>query len=766
MNTPVVPQAHINDLVSTSQTAAPTGNPASNFIKMLSGYASPQNGDSALTRFGNTIVNAGKTIVGGLAKPGQQLGESLGTLAGNGMVSQGNKNLADQADMMDNQAIQFSKSGDKDKAQKLFKLAQETRSDAAKGFDQQNTDLQNQQGNYQRGVVGAAAELAPSALGATSILGQAGAGALAGAGAGYSNSTDKNQVQSTLGGAALGGITGAALGGIGKLLGGNAGSAVAGAEGEAPSALTGRAATGAIGAANPESVTQSEQLATKALQMTKSNSIRGMAKELEESVPKIGQQITSTAKAIDAKIGVQPADTALEAIMSPVESSDAAFVNKTQNPQLIQKVQNEVSNLIQGKDADFVMPAGQTQEGMTATSVNQLNEARKALNSRISRGWFEAGMPQGTPQNDLNMMRWKAANAIKDYIGNTSGAEGLADLIDQQHTALSTSPTLARQALSGTRDIPIQNMPSHMINKVIGSGKIPVARALANGTGQTGLGSALGGAIQSVAKTGLPSLAAVNSAAGNQQGETPPSEAIPTIQQTGNLSNQTGGVQSAPGRYSIPNINQMGILTGKDLTEKENALTQQIADAHAASDTVTESKLTGQLAQLQNSSGAQKSIQDESVKANTIMATGNRAVSLIQEAPVSLLNLNGSFDSLMNSTDPKYAALGTALQNLQKLTGVDISSATSKETLISKLDEAMNVSQQPLNAAISQYYGGNTLNANTPPNLSSLPPVQNMQPQQQEQIGVPVDYHGSFVSKAGKGGGGLPPITRSFFSSH
>jgi len=248
-------------------------------------------------------------------------------------------------------------------------------------------------------------------------------------------------------------------------------------------------------------------------------------------------------------------------------------------------------------------------------------------------------------------------------------------------------------------------------------------------------------------KSGIGSLnTAVN---GSSLPTIPPTSPTLTQSTTQSTTPSTqSGVQSTEGRYSIPNINNMGLLTGKALTDKENELTQQIADADAGSNTVAAKKLGGQLTQLQNSATSQQKIQTESENANTIMSTGNRAVSL--------MNLNGSYASMLNSTDPKYAALGTALQNLQKMTGVDISSAVDKDSLIAKLDEAMSAAQQPLNAALANYYGGNTLNANVSPNLTNLPHVQNIQPQQKEQIGVPVDYHGNFNGK----GGGLPPINQ------
>lgn len=184
-----------------------------------------------LDKVNNGIAGFAKGAVQAFAKPAQMVGTALGNLAGNDLVTGGNKAMSDQADLITQHAVAAAKSGDKVKADQLFQQASQLHQKASTGFDTQEAKIAADaggqlsgnmladiptmmQGNYAKGVVGTAGEiLAPGA--GSSI----GAGAALGAASGYSDSQKGQELQGALKGAELGGAiaTGGQL--VGKIAG-------------------------------------------------------------------------------------------------------------------------------------------------------------------------------------------------------------------------------------------------------------------------------------------------------------------------------------------------------------------------------------------------------------------------------------------------------------------------------------------------------------------------------------------------------------------
>jgi hypothetical protein len=251
------------------------------------------------------------------------------------------------------------------------------------------------------------------------------------------------------------------------------------------------------------------------------------------------------------------------------------------------------------------------------------------------------------------------------------------------------------------------------------------------------------GTINKIQQAGLPSLSpkvpglpAIGETALNQPTSLPAEAGGQTAQ---------GGQANATTRYSMPT--QSGIVTTQDYTTQQNALTQQIAQAKATGNTVQQSQLEGQLAQLNNNWNNQKDIRDIGVTTNNVVGLGNAAHALIQNADISLLNLNGSFDKLLTSTDPKNAALGKALQSIQNATGINLSTAKTKDALIAGLDQAVAEAQHKYDAQLQQYSGGAKPIVQKPQGLPSATAQGGLPP-----IGTPVNYNFDF----GSNGEGIP----------
>lgn len=196
-----------------------------------------------------------------------------------------------------------------------------------------------------------------------------------------------------------------------------------------------------IAVPDESSVINSENLMGKALQMTNSTTVRGMAKELEESVPKIGGVIAKHAENLDSQIGLQPLNEIIDQVMNKLQNNSAAQAN----PQLTQVIRTQLENQL---SAGSMGKTGISKGELQGTNFSRMNDARIYLNRGLS-GWFKNGQPTGTPTNDLNALKWEASNALKDTMAQGDKTGVFKQAIDNQHTALSTAPVLSKAALTG-----------------------------------------------------------------------------------------------------------------------------------------------------------------------------------------------------------------------------------------------------------------------------------------------------------------------------
>jgi hypothetical protein len=239
------------------------------------------------------------------------------------------------------------------------------------------------------------------------------------------------------------------------------------------------------------------------------------------------------------------------------------------------------------------------------------------------------------------------------------------------------------------------------------------------------------GAVANTVKTVAPAVISANAVADEGQPAVPGGSAPTTTTPT-----------NAP-KYTPPTLPN-GFLNVNDYTQQSNKLSQQIADT-SINDPVASASLTGQLNQLKTSYANQQPIRDEQAKTAKISTLSSNAYNLINKADPSLLNLNGTFDSLLKSTDPTYSALGAALKYIQDTTGVDLAHAKNKEALLSALDYAYTTQTNNYNALTEEFFGGSMPGQGTT-TTTNLPPVQSIN-QAPAESGAPDQLPAAMLQK-------------------
>lgn len=323
---------------------------------------------------------------------------------------------------------------------------------------------------------------------------------------------------------------------------GKAGEAatVAGKAGEAIGPVKGRILT-SVSSPVADSVSKSEQLMRDVYQITKAPTVRGIAKELEAFVPKTGAQIEKYATNIDKVIGPQPLDELVTSVTGKLGENS---VGQT-NPALIDTVKKLVENKLQAGQ----LPGGMERGQIGATTMSKMNETRKYLNSSISSKWFENGMPLTSTADQLNSLKWEASNAIKDAMIEADKGGYFAKAINLQHSALSTGPVLAKQALTGFNPNNIMGVRGAVIRgagKIMETPKVLLSRAVA-GKGSPITQQIFNGQIPPVAGPAAGAAAAPDVL----QSMAPATAAVPPMRQplppevTQNVINAKGPAQSS-----------------------------------------------------------------------------------------------------------------------------------------------------------------------------------------------------------------------------
>jgi hypothetical protein len=303
--------------------------------------------------------------------------------------------------------------------------------------------------------------------GGSTLKGALAGGAAAGAMYGFGQSEDGNEVHDTLTGGASGALLGGGIKAGGKainaLTGGGAGK-IGGAEGRL---LT------SIAAPDPESVTRSEKLMKTALSITKSNSSRGMSKELEAFIPKATAEIKTHVANIDKQIGMQPVGEVTKFIEEKLLQSPAGQAR----PELVKSVLKHLTNQITAGE----LPGGMATGEPFGTTLTKLNQGRLFLN-RGTGSWFERGRPLQSDADMISALSWDASTAIKELMAQADDSGTLQKILDLQHAAIEVSPALAKQALKGgSGSYGLTQTVIKAIKAVLSPAKVAATRQISKG---------------------------------------------------------------------------------------------------------------------------------------------------------------------------------------------------------------------------------------------------------------------------------------------
>lgn len=226
--------------------------------------------------------------------------------------------------------------------------------------------------------------------------------------------------------------------------------------------LAGRAAT-RVATPDLNSVTKSEKIMADALKTTDSITRRGMAKELEANIPKIGAKIDEYATNLDKKIGGQP----LEEISSQIDQNLSTTSPVQAHPDEYLTVKKMLNKDLEG---------GYLADGRPGTTITKINDARKNLNQSIPSSWFKNGMPTSSRADIINAIKWDMSNQLKTVMSQADESGYFNRAIDMQHTAFQASPVLSQEALTSSGGLGMYGIVRSAWDKVSATPTIMSAR--------------------------------------------------------------------------------------------------------------------------------------------------------------------------------------------------------------------------------------------------------------------------------------------------
>ena len=129
---------------------------------------------------------------------------------------------------------------------------------------------------------------------------------------------------------------------------------------------------------------------------------------------------------------------------------------------------------------------------------------------------------------------------------------------------------------------------------------------------------------------------------------------------------------------------------------------------------------------------AQNNLRQEANNTKTLVNTANQAYPAVEAADPSIINvLSKGWDQFSKADNGKYSQLSVYLQQLSKLGGVDLSTAKSKDALLSAINAIVNNQNTKLGTAKDQYFGTTdtkkqkTITNYVPPAPQGPPPPDN-----------------------------------------
>lgn len=233
--------------------------------------------------------------------------------------------------------------------------------------------------------------------------------------------------------------------------------------------MRGKAAT-SVATPIADNVTLSENLMSDALKITKSPSVRGMAKELETFYQKVNPTIDDYVARIDKTIGNQPLEDVVTTIQDKLMQSPAGQAR----PDLVERFSKTLATSLD--DGKVLENNGQLIDN--STNLTKFNETRKLMNRGLD-SWIGGGKKIVSDADYISDFRYQTSRALKDLLGEADQSGFIKKAVGLQHSAMEVAPALAKEALKGATDVRgISTLLKRGFEEVINPTKAIIPRAM------------------------------------------------------------------------------------------------------------------------------------------------------------------------------------------------------------------------------------------------------------------------------------------------
>ncbi len=228
-------------------------------------------------------------------------------------------------------------------------------------------------------------------------------------------------------------------------------------------------------------------------------------------------------------------------------------------------------------------------------------------------------------------------------------------------------------------------------------------------------------------------------------------------------NNQNQGIHTSDNttpKYSV----STPLDDGTVISEQQQAQRQQALQTKMGQEQLGDPQAyntdAGQYKANETEFNQQANLRGVSNETQTVVSTANNAVNAVNSADPNFVNaLNQGWDSFSKANGGAYAGMAAQLKQLSQLSGVDLSTAKSKEALLEAIDAIVKNQQVKLDTAKTQYFGGGTQTVPT-----TQVPTQTTPQQPVNKPDINWQQNDPRVQAIlGQGGGGsLPPFDKLF----
>lgn len=207
-----------------------------------------------------------------------------------------------------------------------------------------------------------------------------------------------------------------------------------------------------------------------------------------------------------------------------------------------------------------------------------------------------------------------------------------------------------------------------------------------------------------------------------------------------NPENDEQGQNSHDGSIPSKFSSSTPLDDGSILSESKYAQDQQALQAKMGGEKLSDPQAYNEdMARYQQNEtefNSQQGVRTVANNTKTVVNTANLAYPAVEKADPSLINaLSKGWDELAKADNGKYSKLSTYLQQLSQLSGVDLSTARSKDALLAAIEGVVTAQNIKLDTAKSQYFGTtNTVQQNTISNYTPPAPQAPAAPENANSI--------------------------------